>query len=192
LIGAATANIAVHVGHDLGSAGVFILGQQSGRLHDLTRLAVTALGHLFGHPSFLQFMGSRGRQAFNGCHLFARDLVHRHAAGSNRNIVHVHGASATLGHATTIFGAGELKVFPQNPQQRGGGCGIGHSRFAIDIERGGHARVLESLNRHGSRIHQRFPYRLRVSVLAQTDTFGSIEVKVQPSSSKWVQQCTLA
>ena len=74
----------------------------------------------------------------------------------------MHGARATLGHATTIFGARELKVFPQDPQQGGAGRGIGHGRFAVDIECGGHAQILDScnicsLNRLGSRLHQRFP-----------------------------------
>jgi hypothetical protein len=74
----------------------------------------------------------------------------------------MHGTRTTLGYTTTIFGAGELKVFPQDPQQGGVGCGVGHGRFAVDIECGGHALILEScnifsLNRHRARIYQRFP-----------------------------------
>jgi hypothetical protein len=109
----------------------------------------------------------------------------------------MHGASATLGHATTKLGACQLQIFSQDPQQRGIGCGIAHSRFPVERDGGGLARGLgggksDRVKRLGARLLQRLPASVRVAGLAQTDSFGSIEVKVQPSSSKWVQQCTLA
>jgi len=51
-VGAAATDIAVHVHDDVIPRRVLVGGQQLGRLHDLARLAVAALGHLFGDPSF--------------------------------------------------------------------------------------------------------------------------------------------
>jgi hypothetical protein len=56
MVGPAAADIAVHVGDDVGAAGLGILRQQLGRLHDLAGLAVAALRHFFHDPGLLQGM----------------------------------------------------------------------------------------------------------------------------------------
>ena len=55
-IGAAAADVAVHVGDDLLARRLLVLRQQFRRLHDLAGLAVAALRHLLGDPCLLQRM----------------------------------------------------------------------------------------------------------------------------------------
>src|SRR5207237_7885049 len=55
LIGAATANVG-HRGVDVGVRGVRLLGEQRRRGHDLARLAVAALRHVFRDPGALHRM----------------------------------------------------------------------------------------------------------------------------------------
>ena len=60
LVGPAAADVAVHVLHDFLPRGVLGPRQQGLGLHDLPGLAVAALGHLFGHPGFLQPVAAIG------------------------------------------------------------------------------------------------------------------------------------
>ena len=73
-IGAAAADVAVHVGDDLLARRLLVLRQQLGRLHDLAGLAVAALRHLLGDPGLLQRMAAGRRQALDGGDLLALDL----------------------------------------------------------------------------------------------------------------------
>jgi len=54
VVGAAAAEVARHVLHDLLSRRAFRPGKQRRRGHDLARLAVAALRHLLGDPRLLQ------------------------------------------------------------------------------------------------------------------------------------------
>src|SRR5262244_1463173 len=60
VIGSAAADIVVHVGDDIGAGGLRVLCEKFRRLHDLARLAVAALRHLFHHPRLLQRMRGGG------------------------------------------------------------------------------------------------------------------------------------
>src|SRR6516165_5946299 len=51
-----TADVAIHVGDDLVPGRLRIARQQFCRLHDLPRLAITALRYCFSYPGFLQRM----------------------------------------------------------------------------------------------------------------------------------------
>src|SRR5262245_1765201 len=66
VVGAAAADVAVHVLDDLGPARPGIGLEELGRLHDLARLAVAALRHLLGDPRLLQRMRRIVRQALDG------------------------------------------------------------------------------------------------------------------------------
>src|SRR5881296_2569922 len=66
VVGAAAAEVARHVLHDLLSRRAFRPGKQRRRGHDLARLAVAALRHLLGDPRLLQRMIAVGRQPFDG------------------------------------------------------------------------------------------------------------------------------
>ena len=59
------------------------LREQIRRLHDLSRLAVTALRHLFGDPGFLQRMTVVRRQAFDRGHGFSGHQRHGRDAGAH-------------------------------------------------------------------------------------------------------------
>ena len=59
-IGAAAADVAVHVRDDLLARRLLVLREQRRRLHDLAGLAVAALRHLLGDPRLLQRMAAVG------------------------------------------------------------------------------------------------------------------------------------
>src|SRR6266566_9787810 len=64
LIGAAAANVR-HRLIDVSIGGVRLLGEQRGRGHDLSRLAVTALRHVFRDPRPLHGVGAVLGQSFD-------------------------------------------------------------------------------------------------------------------------------
>src|SRR5207302_1367593 len=66
VVGAAAAEVARHVLHDLLARRVFRLREQCRGGHDLARLAVAALRHLLGDPRLLQRMIALRRQALDG------------------------------------------------------------------------------------------------------------------------------
>src|SRR6516162_7315266 len=61
-IGAAAANIARHRRIDIAIVGMWILGEQGRRRHDLPRLAVAALNHFVVQPGLLH-LGARFARA---------------------------------------------------------------------------------------------------------------------------------
>src|SRR5438094_968099 len=74
LVGAA----ATDVGHgrvDVGVGGMRILREQRSRGHDLPRLAIAALGHVFFDPGALHRVRPVFRQAFDRGHPFAGDII---------------------------------------------------------------------------------------------------------------------
>src|SRR5215213_7873335 len=70
-VGAAAADVAVHVTEDLVAARAFVRGEELGGLHDLARLAVAALRHGLVDPRLLQRMRGGGREAFDRGHALA-------------------------------------------------------------------------------------------------------------------------
>src|SRR5712691_371087 len=79
-IGAAAADVAIHVGDDLIAVRLGILLEQSRRLHYLAGLAIAALRDLFGDPGLLQRVARVRRQTFDGRDLLAADVRYLHAA----------------------------------------------------------------------------------------------------------------
>src|SRR3989442_6919321 len=84
VVGAATADVAVHVGDDLLARRLFVLGEQRRRGHDLPGLAVAALRHLLGDPCLLQRMLGRRRKAFDRGDLLPGDRGDRRDARARR------------------------------------------------------------------------------------------------------------
>lgn len=72
LVRAAATEIAGHGLVDLPVAGKRVAGEQRSGGHDLTRLAVPALGYFLFDPGTLQGMVTVRRQAFNGGDRFRR------------------------------------------------------------------------------------------------------------------------
>jgi len=142
VIGAAAADVAVHMGDDLCAGWLGILLQQSRCLHDLTRLAIAALGNLLGNPGLLQRVARVRRQAFDGGDLLAAEIRHLHAARAGRFAVDMHGAGAALGDAAPELCPGELEMLTQHPEEWGIGLCLDGDRLAIDRNCcGDHARL---------------------------------------------------
>ena len=124
VVSAATANVAGHGSVDIGVGGIRISRQQGRGGHDLTGLAVTTLGYVQFHPSFLhggQF--TVFRQPFNRGDVFTGYSGNWRGAGTDRRAVKVDRASTTLGDATTVLGADQANRVSEYPQQR---CGRIH------------------------------------------------------------------
>src|SRR6267143_506777 len=96
VVGAAAAEVARHVLHDLLASRVFRLGEERGRGHDLARLAVAALRHLLGDPRLLQRVIALGRQPFDGGDSLSLNRRYRGDARARRRAVDVHRACASL------------------------------------------------------------------------------------------------
>src|SRR4029077_4955603 len=71
-IGAAAAKISCHRLVDVVIRGPWLFEQQHSRAHQLSRLAVPALRHIFGNPSSLQWMAQISGKALDGSHFLAR------------------------------------------------------------------------------------------------------------------------
>src|SRR5580692_335132 len=133
-IGAAAADVAVHVADDVVAARILIAGEQRGGLHDLPGLTVAALRHLQIEPGFLQRMVAIGRQPFDGGDVLACHHGDGRLARADRLAVEMHRAGAAHAGAAAVFRAGQLEVFAHNPEQRRFRAGIHSRRFVIDGE----------------------------------------------------------
>src|SRR2546423_12846802 len=111
LVGAAATDIG-HRRVDVGVRGMRILREQRRGGHDLPRLTVAALRHVFFDPGALHRVGAVLGQAFDRGHALAGDGRHRQDAGARRDAVQVDGAGAALGDAAAELGAGEAERVP--------------------------------------------------------------------------------
>src|SRR3954467_7524889 len=135
VVGAAAADVAVHVLDDLLARGILVGGQQLGRLHDLARLAVAALRHLLGDPGFLQRMRPIGRQALDRRHARALDDCERRGARAHRLAIDMHGARAAERGTTAELRSGELQLIADHPEKRCAVLRFRGDRLAIELER---------------------------------------------------------
>src|ERR1700722_628579 len=133
-IGAAAADIAIHVANDVVAARILVGRKQRRGLHDLAGLAVAALRHLQIEPGLLQRMVAIGRQPFDGGDALARHHGDRRLARPHRLAVEMDRAGAAHAGAAAIFRAGELEMLPHHPEQRCLGTGIHTCRLIIDGE----------------------------------------------------------
>src|SRR5215467_11272988 len=99
-VGATSADVAVHGVIDLRVGGFGRFGQERSGLHDLSALAVAALGDVEFLPCDLTGMRASGAKAFDGRDLLARDGAERSDATADGFAVQMHGAGATEPHAT--------------------------------------------------------------------------------------------
>src|SRR5438034_2415666 len=134
VIRAAAADVAVHVRDDLLARGLGIRREQLRRLHDLARLAVTALRHLLGDPGLLQRMRGVGREALDRRHLRAFHGSELRGAGAHRLAVDMHRARAAECRAAAELGTGELELIADHPQQRRAVLRLRGDRLAVEIE----------------------------------------------------------
>src|SRR5262249_53091096 len=104
------------------------------RLHDLTRLAVTALRHLKIGPRFLDWMLALGVEPLDGRNFSAGNTDQWRDAGTRRPAADMDGASPTHANATTKLRSGEANNVADHPQQ---GCivlCINRDRATIDLK----------------------------------------------------------
>src|SRR5580692_10709598 len=79
-IGGAAADIAAHRAVDVGIGRRRVLLEQRRRRHDLTALAIPALGYLKLYPRSLDRLGRLALEALDGGHLLAGDSAQGHHA----------------------------------------------------------------------------------------------------------------
>ena len=120
-------------GNDLVTGRLRVVGQEVRGAHDLTRLAVPALGHFLGNPRLLEWMAAIVGESFDG-----RDLSTFHCgngceASVSGGSVQMYHASAALADATAKLGSGELQMLPHDPEQ--GRIGVGIDFYALTIDR---------------------------------------------------------
>jgi hypothetical protein len=134
VIGAAAADIPVHVADDLIAGRFGVFSQQFRRLHDLTGLAISTLGHLFGDPRLLQWVIGSGRQTFNRSHLFAGNVGKRRLARPDSLAVNMDRASAAKANAATIFCSRKLEMIPDGPKQWRFWLGLHRRHVTVNVE----------------------------------------------------------
>src|SRR5437879_203525 len=128
---------ATDVGHrrvDVGVGGMGILREQRRGGHDLPRLAVAALRHVFLDPRALHGVRAVPGEALDRGHPFAGDGGHGQYAGARRDAVQVDGAGAALGDAAAELGAGEPERVAQHPEERRVGGDVDRFALAVDGE----------------------------------------------------------
>src|SRR5712672_4770660 len=117
-VGHAAANTARHHRVDVAVAGIGKILQQRGCLHDLSRLAIAALGNLQLEPRGLQRMLALRIETFDRRDLCTGDRAKRGNAGSCCASFDMHGASTTKTDSATEFRSCETKLVADYPQQR--------------------------------------------------------------------------
>src|SRR5436309_7928238 len=126
---------AADVGHrrvDVAVGGMRSFREQRRGGHDLPRLAVAALRHVFLDPRALHGVRAVLGEAFDRGHPFAGDGGHGQYAGARRDAVQVDGAGAALGDAAAELGAGEPERVAQHPEERRVGGNV--NRFALTVD----------------------------------------------------------
>src|SRR2546430_90102 len=109
LVGAAAADVR-HGGVDVGVAGAPVLGEQRRGGHDLTRLAVAALGHVLGDPGSLHGVAPTWRQPFDRGHALPGGRRDGHHARSYGRAVAMHGAGPALRDAASALRLGDTAL----------------------------------------------------------------------------------
>src|SRR5215471_15546008 len=84
--------------------------------HDLSRLAIAALGHVDRRPGLLHGMRAGGRESLDGHDPVARlHVSDANGAGALHLVIDVHGAGATLRDPAAVFRAGEADLLADDP-----------------------------------------------------------------------------
>lgn len=106
--------------------------EQRCRRHDLSRLAVAALGYIEFDPRLLNRMTPVFCQSLNRRDAFAFDRFKGKDAGACRHAVHVNRAGAAEGHSTAVLRTRERQVVTEDPKEGGVGVRVDGLRRPID------------------------------------------------------------
>src|SRR2546421_1901333 len=133
LIGAAAADVG-HRRIDVGVRGMRLLGEQRRGRHDLARLAVAALRHVFRDPRPLHRVRAVLGQAFDGGDALVGDGGDGQHASAGGRAVQVHRARAALRDAAAELGAREAECVAQHPEERRVGRDVDRLTLAVEGE----------------------------------------------------------
>src|SRR5271154_1414542 len=103
LVGAATADVSAHEVVDVGVGRLRLFCEQRDCGHNLSRLAVAALGNVFFDPGYLYWVGAVGRESFDRGDFLSAYARDRRDARARGFAVDVHGASAAESHPAAEF-----------------------------------------------------------------------------------------
>ena len=118
LVTATTADVAGHRFTHLIMRWLRVLFEKGHRLHDLPRLAVSALRHVDLTPGLLDRVVASRVKALDRDDLAIRDIRDRRDAGTNRIVVDHDRAGTAERLATTEFRSGQADLIAEKPQQR--------------------------------------------------------------------------
>lgn len=134
-VGGAAAEVAGHGGIYFRVAWLFVSGEEGGGAHDLSGLAVAALGDVVLDPGLLHgveftVLG----ESFDGGYFSGRSSGDWELAGSHGDAVEVYGAGAAKSFAAAEFGADEAEVVAEDPEEWGVVGNVDGLYLSVDIE----------------------------------------------------------
>ena len=138
LVRAAAADVAAHEVIDIGIGGIGLFIEERDCGHDLSGLAITALGNVFCNPSLLDGMKAVRRQALDGGDFLSGHAGNRRDTGTCHFAVDVHGASAAKRHTAPEFGPGHVQRVSQDPEQRHIRADVHSLELSVKDKRNGH------------------------------------------------------
>src|SRR5438128_5137174 len=92
--------------------------------HNLSRLAIPALRHVYFKPGALQGMAQAGRESLDSGDFFSCSPRYRSHTRAHRLAINMDRAGSALSHTTAVLGPGQFQVLAQDPKQRSGGINI--------------------------------------------------------------------
>src|SRR4051812_36144807 len=133
-IGAAAADIPLHVLEDLLAAGIRILLQQRYPGHDHPGRAVAALHGARLEKSFLQRMQPAvALETLDGDDRLIADAAGRRHTGAYRAAVYQHRATAALPFPAAVLGAREVEIVAQDAEKRPRGVCVHTAPCSVHI-----------------------------------------------------------
>jgi hypothetical protein len=140
-VGSAATEIS-HLTIDIGVARIGIPVEEGGGSHDLTGLAVAALGNIRFHPGNLNWMATVFGQPFDGSNFLTDNGAGWGYAGANGLSIYLHSAGTTLGDAAGVLGASQTHGVPEHPEQRCLGLDVDAVRLTVNVEFESHVQHL--------------------------------------------------
>src|SRR3954471_8803850 len=134
LVSSAAANIPCHLLIDVAVARMRFRGEQGNCLHDLSRLAVSALRNIHLLPGLLHCVRPMSRDTLNRSDLRTFHLAHLRGARAHGLAILQHRARAAERHPASKFRSRHSKNVAQIPQQRHLRIAVKTSCLAIHFE----------------------------------------------------------
>src|SRR4051794_19746649 len=113
LIATATANVSRHRLIDLVVAGLALLGDERGGVHDLAGLAISALRHVLGAPGFLHRVVAVGRKTLDGGDRVPGNILHGDDARTDGLAIEMDRTRPAEARTTAELRARERELVPQ-------------------------------------------------------------------------------